>query len=155
MMPTWVDTAIARLLRGGVVLSIAILVAGNGERRTLRLVAQYADMCNVYGAVEEVAHRFEVLRQHCAAAGFLIARQAGARLLCRVHSKALHFLRSVIARGTAFRADGLSALAARFEIHGHVDVPEALDGVWGDAGLVFGLLRHDFLLLVDMSCTSV
>ncbi len=46
-----------------------ILVAGNGERRTLRLVAQYADMCNVYGTVEEVAHRFEVLRGHCAAVG--------------------------------------------------------------------------------------
>lgn len=46
-----------------------IMIAGNGERRTLRLVAQYADMCNVFGSVEEVAHRFDVLRQHCADVG--------------------------------------------------------------------------------------
>jgi F420-dependent oxidoreductase-like protein len=46
-----------------------ILIAGNGERRTLRLVAQYAEMCNVYGTVEDVARRFAVLRQHCADVG--------------------------------------------------------------------------------------
>lgn len=46
-----------------------ILIGGNGERRTLRLVAQYADLCNVYGSVDEVAHRFAVLRGHCAAVG--------------------------------------------------------------------------------------
>ena len=46
-----------------------ILVGGNGERRTLRLVAQYADMCNVYGTVEDVARKYAVLRDHCAAVG--------------------------------------------------------------------------------------
>ncbi len=46
-----------------------ILIGGNGERRTLRLVAQYADMCNVYGTMEEVTRRFAVLRQHCAEVG--------------------------------------------------------------------------------------
>lgn len=46
-----------------------LLIGGNGEQRTLRLVAQYADMCNVYGSVAECQHKFEVLRQHCAAVG--------------------------------------------------------------------------------------
>jgi F420-dependent oxidoreductase-like protein len=46
-----------------------ILIAGNGERRTLRLVARYAEMCNVYGSVEDVARKFAVLRQHCADVG--------------------------------------------------------------------------------------
>lgn len=46
-----------------------LLIGGNGEQRTLRLVAQYADMCNVYGTVAECQHKFEVLRQHCTALG--------------------------------------------------------------------------------------
>ncbi len=46
-----------------------ILIAGNGERRTLRLVARYADMCNVYGSVDEVRRKFAILREHCATEG--------------------------------------------------------------------------------------
>jgi F420-dependent oxidoreductase-like protein len=42
-----------------------ILVGGGGERRTLRLVAQYADMCNVFGDPATVAHKVDVLRGHC------------------------------------------------------------------------------------------
>jgi alkanesulfonate monooxygenase SsuD/methylene tetrahydromethanopterin reductase-like flavin-dependent oxidoreductase (luciferase family) len=41
------------------------MIAGNGERRTLRLVARHADVCNVYGGVEDVARKFEALRRHC------------------------------------------------------------------------------------------
>jgi F420-dependent oxidoreductase-like protein len=43
----------------------AILVGGGGERRTLRLVAQYADMCNFFGEATAVAHKVDVLRGHC------------------------------------------------------------------------------------------
>lgn len=46
-----------------------ILVGGNGERRTLRLVAKYADMCNVYGSPEDVRRKFGVLRRHCEKVG--------------------------------------------------------------------------------------
>ncbi|CAN5802785.1 LLM class F420-dependent oxidoreductase [soil metagenome] len=47
-----------------------ILVGGGGERRTLRLVAQYADACNVFGTdPEKLRHKFEVLRRHCADVG--------------------------------------------------------------------------------------
>jgi alkanesulfonate monooxygenase SsuD/methylene tetrahydromethanopterin reductase-like flavin-dependent oxidoreductase (luciferase family) len=42
-----------------------ILIGGGGERKTLRLVAQYADACNLFGGPEEVAHKLEVLRRHC------------------------------------------------------------------------------------------
>jgi F420-dependent oxidoreductase-like protein len=46
-----------------------ILIGGGGERKTLRLVAQYADVCNVFGTPEEVAHKVGVLRRHCEAVG--------------------------------------------------------------------------------------
>ncbi len=47
-----------------------ILIGGGGERKTLRLVAEYADACNVFGtSLEEVAHKFEVLARHCADVG--------------------------------------------------------------------------------------
>ena len=45
-----------------------ILVAGGGEKKTLRLVAQYAQACNV-GDSPELEHKLAVLRQHCADVG--------------------------------------------------------------------------------------
>ena len=46
-----------------------ILIGGGGERKTLRLVAQYADACNLMGDPGEVAHKIDVLRSHCEAVG--------------------------------------------------------------------------------------
>ena len=46
-----------------------ILVAGGGERKTLRLVAQYADACNLYGTPDTVSAKLAILRQHCDALG--------------------------------------------------------------------------------------
>lgn len=42
-----------------------IMIGGSGERRTLRLVAQYADMCNISGGADTVRRRLDVLRRHC------------------------------------------------------------------------------------------
>ena len=46
-----------------------ILIGGGGERKTLRLVARYADACNFYGGTDVVAHKIDVLRGHCDAVG--------------------------------------------------------------------------------------
>lgn len=44
-----------------------IMIGGMGERKTLKLVAQYADACNVFAwqGPETVAHKFDVLKRHC------------------------------------------------------------------------------------------
>jgi F420-dependent oxidoreductase-like protein len=48
---------------------VPILVGGSGERRTLRLVAQHADACNLFGGPEVVRRKVGVLHDHCAAVG--------------------------------------------------------------------------------------
>jgi len=46
--------------------SIPVLVGGGGEKRTLDLVARYADACNVFaGDPAAVRHKFDVLDRHC------------------------------------------------------------------------------------------
>jgi len=47
-----------------------ILIAGSGEKRTLRLVARYGDMCNLFdlpgtGFADDLKHKLGVLRSHC------------------------------------------------------------------------------------------
>ena len=54
-----------RPLRG----DIPILVGGGGEKRTLRLVAQYADACNVHGDPDIIRHKMAVIDRHCADVG--------------------------------------------------------------------------------------
>ena len=45
---------------------VPIMIGGGGEQKTLRLVAQYADACNVgWGNPESVVHKLAVLRRHC------------------------------------------------------------------------------------------
>jgi alkanesulfonate monooxygenase SsuD/methylene tetrahydromethanopterin reductase-like flavin-dependent oxidoreductase (luciferase family) len=46
-----------------------IMIAGGGEKKTLRLVARYADSCNLIGEPAEVAAKLAILREHCAAEG--------------------------------------------------------------------------------------
>lgn len=46
-----------------------LLIGGAGEKRTLRLVARYADACNVFGDLDTFRHKMDVLDRHCADLG--------------------------------------------------------------------------------------
>ncbi|SIM80093.1 LLM class F420-dependent oxidoreductase [Micromonospora cremea] len=49
-----------------------VMIGGGGEKKTLLLVARYADACNLFGTAagaEDVARKLDVLRGHCAAEG--------------------------------------------------------------------------------------
>ena len=42
-----------------------ILVGGSGEKRTLKIVAKYADACNLFGSAETVRKKLDILKTHC------------------------------------------------------------------------------------------
>jgi F420-dependent oxidoreductase-like protein len=48
---------------------VPIMIGGGGERKTLRIVAQYADATNVFGGPTAIHHKYEVLRRHCEEVG--------------------------------------------------------------------------------------
>ncbi len=48
---------------------IPVMIAGGGEQLTLRVVAELADACNVFGDPAEAKRKFAILRGHCDAAG--------------------------------------------------------------------------------------
>jgi F420-dependent oxidoreductase-like protein len=56
---------VPRPLRG----AIPIMIGGSGEQRTLKLVARYADLCNISGDAATIRHKLEVLRGHCTTVG--------------------------------------------------------------------------------------
>jgi F420-dependent oxidoreductase-like protein len=48
---------------------VPIMIGGGGEKKTLRIVARYADATNVFGTPEGVARKYAILAEHCAAVG--------------------------------------------------------------------------------------
>ena len=46
-----------------------ILVGGSGERKTLKIVAKYADACNLFGSPEYIKKKLDVLKEHCKSVG--------------------------------------------------------------------------------------
>jgi alkanesulfonate monooxygenase SsuD/methylene tetrahydromethanopterin reductase-like flavin-dependent oxidoreductase (luciferase family) len=65
---------------------VPVMIGGGGEQKTLRIVAEHADMWNVFGTPEVVAHKTEVLARHCEAIGrdpSTIERSLGCKVTIR------------------------------------------------------------------------
>jgi F420-dependent oxidoreductase-like protein len=69
-----------------------VLIGGSGEKKTLRMVAQYGDACNVFGGPEQITRLMGVLDQHCAALGRdpkeICRTRLGTLILGRTHDEA-------------------------------------------------------------------
>jgi alkanesulfonate monooxygenase SsuD/methylene tetrahydromethanopterin reductase-like flavin-dependent oxidoreductase (luciferase family) len=94
---------------------IPILVGGSGERKTLRLVAQYADGCNVFGDVERSRHLMEVLDGHCEAVGRdpseITRTRMGVAVVAPTHEEAMRKLDSLKRSGASEERLRVMALA--------------------------------------------
>jgi F420-dependent oxidoreductase-like protein len=86
-----------------------ILIGGMGEQKTLRLVAQYADACNLFthAGVAQVKHKLEVLRRHCDALGRDYARIEKTSLATLTLSDDAASLDAAIASCRALAAAGI------------------------------------------------
>jgi F420-dependent oxidoreductase-like protein len=96
-----------------------IMIGGGGEKKTLRLVARYADACNLFAGRDE-ARKLEILRQHCDAVG---------RDYDTIYKTAYYWFDP--ARGTQRIIDELGALAEL----GFDAAIGAVAGVWDVAPL--------------------
>ncbi len=75
-----------RVLPPPVQIHLPIMVGGSGERKTLRIVAEYADIWNAFGTPETLAHKDRILREHCLAVGrdqATIERTVGCKITIR------------------------------------------------------------------------
>ena len=80
-----------RLMPPPIQAHLPIMIGGSGERKTLRIVAEHADIWNVFGTPETVAHKDEVLRAHCADVGrdpAAIERTLGCKVIVRATEEA-------------------------------------------------------------------
>ena len=79
-----------------------IMVGGGGEQRTLKLVAQYADMCNIFGDAATVRHKIDVLEQHCETVGrdprTIIKTRLGTLLIRKTDAEAERVFQQVLNR---------------------------------------------------------
>lgn len=87
-----------------------VLIGGSGEKKTLRMVAQYADACNVFGPVGTVRNLMSILDRHCSTLG------RDPATICRTR------LSTLVLGDTKEQAE--ATVAGRFGAKSIADLPE-------------------------------
>src|SRR3989442_9737101 len=125
---------------------IPILVGGPGERRTLRLVAQYADACNLFGDLDTIRHKLDVLERHCADVGRDPAEITKTKVATLVVGRTVEEARAAAEVASGNRGDMAVAFVASAVVGDADAVVEqvAAHREAGLDGLIFNLpeLRH-------------
>ena len=111
-----------------------ILVGGSGERKTLRLVAQYADACNLFGDLEVIRHKLTVLQRHCEDVGRDYDEITKTKLATLVIGSTSADVDAVLARMAAERGVGVGVVR-QFAIAGEPDAVVAQVAEHFEAGL--------------------
>jgi F420-dependent oxidoreductase-like protein len=97
-----------------------ILIGGSGEKKTLRLVAKYADACNIF-ATPDAGRKLDVLREHCEREGrnyddiaktTTLSFDTGDLAALTAQLRGLHELGYTDAHGILKRSDDLAAIEA-------------------------------------------
>jgi alkanesulfonate monooxygenase SsuD/methylene tetrahydromethanopterin reductase-like flavin-dependent oxidoreductase (luciferase family) len=96
---------------------IPVMIGGGGEKVTLRLTAQYADIWNGFGTPQELAHKNRVLDDWCAKIGrdpkaverstLLMEKPENSVLDAMVEAGISHF---ILGQGTPFATQSLEKL---------------------------------------------
>ena len=89
---------------------IPLLIAGNGEQVTLKLVAQYGDACNIHGDPATLKNKFAVLKEHCEPIG---------RNYQHIH-----------------RTSGTYCILEDTDEHAQAKVPERVQALFGNSALI-------------------
>jgi alkanesulfonate monooxygenase SsuD/methylene tetrahydromethanopterin reductase-like flavin-dependent oxidoreductase (luciferase family) len=118
---------------------VPVMIGGGGEKKTLRMVAQYADESNLICAFDEIPHKLEVLAGHCEAVGrdrseITVSGQVSA-CIAPTHDQAEAEAMAFIERAGIFpEGPARQALLDRYVLGDPDEVAERLQG-YLDAGL--------------------
>jgi F420-dependent oxidoreductase-like protein len=79
-----------------------IMIGGGGEQRTLKLVAQYGDICNIFGDAATVRHKMDVLERHCETVGrdprTIVKTRLGSLLIRKTDAEAERLFQQILNR---------------------------------------------------------
>ena len=126
---------------------VPTLIGGGGERKTLRLVARYADACNLFGDADMVRHKVDVLHGHCRDVGRDPSSVKVTQLSTALVGRSADDLSSMVdrLRGDRATAEAFSARVNAATVEDHVGRFRKL----ADAGVQTAIVN-----LPDLSDTS-